>query len=65
MEEQIKEMIKRERSYTSTNVTMVEPDDLAFEITSHVKQFHDWLVQDNTPNAFEKNYDYWLKNIKK
>ena len=37
----------------------------AKEITSHVKQFHDWLEQDNTPNAFEKNYDYWLKNVKK
>lgn len=38
---------------------------LAKEITSHIREFHDWLEQDNTPNAFEKNYDYWLKNIKK
>ena len=66
MEEYILKILEdnTEEDYRGNEPDFVNKGSAAEEIVSHIKEFHDWLTQDNTPNAFEKNYKYWKENIK-
>jgi len=65
MRKTILEILQNNIIYFKDDVEIKKPlVELAKEIESHIREFHDWLENDNTPNAFEKNYQYWKDNIK-
>ena len=76
MEEKILEIIKR-----YDEMAFSRPSECAKEITAHVMEFIEWIVENNTKEpkwrAFlldllgtksyttEELYQYWLNNVKK